>query len=56
MKILQVAGVVGLEPTKWRDQNPLPYHLATPQNLCPNTLTKFKKSQHKRNIIVQTAN
>lgn len=23
--------MVGLEPTKWRDQNPLPYHLATSQ-------------------------
>ena len=31
-----MAGVVGFEPTEWRDQNPLPYHLATPQ--CHNTL------------------
>lgn len=23
--------MVGFEPTKWRDQNPLPYHLATSQ-------------------------
>ena len=27
-----VAGVPGLEPGKWRDQNPLPYHLAIPLN------------------------
>ena len=26
-----LAGVAGFEPTKWRNQNPLPYHLATPQ-------------------------
>jgi hypothetical protein len=26
----QVAGVPGLEPGEWRDQNPLPYHLAIP--------------------------
>ena len=25
-----MAGVPGLEPGKWRDQNPLPYHLAIP--------------------------
>lgn len=29
-----MAGVPGLEPGKWRDQNPLPYHLATPQFLA----------------------
>ena len=27
---IQVAGVPGLEPGKWRDQNPLPYRLAIP--------------------------
>ena len=32
-----MAGVVGLEPTKWRDQNPLPYHLATPQRYEDST-------------------
>ena len=26
-----LAGAAGFEPTKWRNQNPLPYHLATPQ-------------------------
>ena len=25
-----MAGVQGLEPWKWRNQNPLPYHLAIP--------------------------
>lgn len=29
-KLNTVAGVPGLEPGKWRDQNPLPYHLAIP--------------------------
>ncbi len=28
-KILK-AGVEGFEPPQWRDQNPLPYRLATP--------------------------
>ena len=26
-----LAGVEGFEPSEWRNQNPLPYHLATPQ-------------------------
>lgn len=30
---LSLVGVVGFEPTEWRSQSPLPYHLATPQNL-----------------------
>jgi hypothetical protein len=25
-----LTGVLGFEPREWRDQNPLPYHLATP--------------------------
>ena len=29
--LCDLAGVAGFEPTKWRNQNPLPYHLATPQ-------------------------
>ncbi len=28
---LNLVGVVGFEPTEWRSQSPLPYHLATPQ-------------------------
>ena len=28
---LLLVGVVGFEPTEWRSQSPLPYHLATPQ-------------------------
>lgn len=30
---LSLVGVVGFEPTEWRSQSPLPYHLATPQNM-----------------------
>lgn len=30
---LSLVGVVGFEPTEWRSQSPLPYHLATPQNI-----------------------
>ena len=26
-----MAGVEGFEPSKWRSQSPMPYHLATPQ-------------------------
>lgn len=26
-----LAGVEGFEPSKWRSQSPMPYHLATPQ-------------------------
>ncbi len=41
-----MAGVPGLEPGKWRDQNPLPYHLAIPLNryfrLCSTTETHYK--------------
>lgn len=29
---LKMAGVEGFEPSEWRDQNPLPYRLATPQH------------------------
>ena len=29
---IKMAGVEGFEPSEWRDQNPLPYRLATPQH------------------------
>jgi hypothetical protein len=28
---LELAGEEGFEPSEWRYQKPLPYHLATPQ-------------------------
>lgn len=32
---LLLAEEEGIEPSQWRDQNPLPYHLATPlQSKC----------------------
>lgn len=46
-----MAGVVGLEPTKWRSQSPLPYHLATPQSIMRACL--LYKSQKKVKIILR---
>lgn len=31
MRFVHLAGVEGFEPSKWRSQSPMPYHLATPQ-------------------------
>ena len=33
MRRLPLAGVVGFEPTEYRNQNPGPYHLAIPQSI-----------------------
>ncbi len=42
-----MAGVVGFEPTQWRDQNPLPYHLATPQSDKCQYIIAFTYNQVK---------
>ena len=34
-----LAGVEGFEPSKWRSQSPMPYHLATPQYYSVTTVT-----------------
>ena len=31
MRFVHLAGVEGFEPSKWRSQSPMPYHLETPQ-------------------------
>lgn len=31
VRLIVLAGVVGFEPTEYRNQNPGPYHLAIPQ-------------------------
>ena len=38
-----MVGAEGFEPSEWWSQSPLPYHLATPQNLIILLYHKFKQ-------------